>query len=86
MEMAQESAAFIKARLPASAPLPEIGVVCGSGCGAVAEAVENPVSLSFGEIPHFLSTTVPGHKGGSEMGKAAVKWIGRRGSRRRRRG
>lgn len=81
LEMAQESAAFIKARLPASAPLPEIGVVCGSGCGAVAEAVENPVSLSFGEIPHFLSTTVPGHKGvlliGSLAGKCVVLMQGR---------
>jgi purine-nucleoside phosphorylase len=56
-----EAAAFLKARLGTLAPL--VGVVLGSGLGAAADAVEDPVIVDYGEIPHFPQSTVEGHHG-----------------------
>jgi purine-nucleoside phosphorylase len=56
-----EAAAFLKARLGARAPL--VGIVLGSGLGAVADAVADPVIVPYGEIPHFPEATVEGHSG-----------------------
>jgi len=42
---------------------PQIGIVLGSGLGAVADAVENPIFVPYGEIPHFPQSTVEGHSG-----------------------
>ena len=42
---------------------PQIGIVLGSGLGAVADAVANPVIVPFAEIPHFPQSTVEGHSG-----------------------
>ena len=56
-----EAAAFLKARLGSRAPL--VGIVLGSGLGAVADAVADPVIVPYGEIPHFPQSTVEGHSG-----------------------
>jgi purine-nucleoside phosphorylase len=56
-----EAAAFLKAKLGALAPL--VGIVLGSGLGAVADAVADPVIVPYGEIPHFPQSTVEGHSG-----------------------
>jgi purine-nucleoside phosphorylase len=56
-----DAAAFLKARLGSRAPL--VGIVLGSGLGAVADAVADPVIVPYGEIPHFPQSTVEGHSG-----------------------
>jgi purine-nucleoside phosphorylase len=56
-----EAAASLKARLGALAP--RIGIVLGSGLGAAADAVANPVIVPYGEIAHFPQSTVEGHSG-----------------------
>lgn len=56
-----EAAAHLKARLGELSP--KIGVVLGSGLGAVAEAITNPVIVPYAEIPHFPQSTVEGHSG-----------------------
>lgn len=56
-----EAAAFLKARLGSLEP--RVGMVLGSGLGAVAEAVKEPVVVPYGEIPHFPQSTVEGHSG-----------------------
>ncbi len=56
-----EAAAFLQARLGSLAP--KVGIVLGSGLGAAAEAVANPVIVPYGEIPHFPQSTVEGHSG-----------------------
>jgi purine-nucleoside phosphorylase len=56
-----EAAAFLKARLASLSP--RIGIVLGSGLGAVADAVAGPVVVPYDEIPHFPSATVEGHIG-----------------------
>ncbi len=56
-----EAAAFLKTRLHGHEP--RVGVVLGSGLGAAADAVVDPVIVPYGEIPHFPRSTVEGHPG-----------------------
>ena len=42
---------------------PEIGIILGSGLGALGDQVEDPVSFAYEEIPHFTDSTVEGHDG-----------------------
>jgi len=42
---------------------PEAGIVLGTGLGGLAEEIENPVIIPYGDIPHFPSSTVEGHAG-----------------------
>ena len=60
-EQVAEAAAFVKSRLGALSP--RVGIVLGSGLGAVADAVADPVSVSYNQIPHFPQSTVEGHLG-----------------------
>ena len=56
-----EAAAFLKAGVGSLSP--RIGIVLGSGLGAVADAVTGPVVVPYAEIPHFPRSTVEGHVG-----------------------
>jgi xanthosine phosphorylase len=40
---------------------PRVGVVLGSGLGAVADAVQDPVEIGYEELPGFPRPTVEGH-------------------------
>lgn len=42
---------------------PKIGLILGSGLGVLAEEIENPVRIPYGEIPDFPVSTVEGHAG-----------------------
>ncbi|GEN33463.1 MULTISPECIES: purine-nucleoside phosphorylase [Aneurinibacillus] len=42
---------------------PEIGLILGSGLGVLADEIENPTVIPYGDIPHFPVSTVEGHKG-----------------------
>jgi len=42
---------------------PRVGIVLGSGLGAAAEAVADPIIVSYAEIPYFPRSTVEGHSG-----------------------
>ncbi|MGB0082858.1 MAG: purine-nucleoside phosphorylase [Terracidiphilus sp.] len=61
-----EAAAFVQWRLDALAP--RVGMVLGSGLGAVADAVADPVIIPYQEIPHFPQSTVEGHAGRMVVG------------------
>ncbi len=56
-----EAAALLKSKLGFLEP--RIGIVLGSGLGAVADAVAGPVIVPYREIPHFPQSTVEGHSG-----------------------
>ena len=60
-ERANEAAEFLRSRLGGLEP--RIGLVLGSGLGAVAEAVTEAVIVPYREIPHFPQSTVEGHSG-----------------------
>jgi xanthosine phosphorylase len=49
---------------------PRVGVVLGSGLGAVADAVTDPVVVGYDELPGFPRPTVEGH-----AGRAVLGWI-----------
>jgi purine-nucleoside phosphorylase len=56
-----EAATSLKSRLGALAP--RLGIVLGSGLGAVAGAVADPIVVPYSGIPHFPQSTVEGHSG-----------------------
>ena len=56
----QESADYIKHRI---SEIPSIAIVLGSGLGKLADKIENPVVIPYGEIPNFKKSTAIGHKG-----------------------
>jgi purine-nucleoside phosphorylase len=50
---------------------PRIGMVLGSGLGAAAGAVREPVIVPYADIPHFPQSTVEGHSGRIVAGRLA---------------
>jgi purine-nucleoside phosphorylase len=60
---------------------PTVGVVLGTGLGALASEIEVDVSISYGEIPGFPLSTVESHEGrllcGRLGGKVVVAMQGR---------
>jgi xanthosine phosphorylase len=47
---------------------PGVGVVLGSGLGAVADAVEDPIVVGYEELPGFPRPSVSGHAGRAVLG------------------
>jgi purine-nucleoside phosphorylase len=60
-DQVSEAAVFLQGKLGRLHP--KIAIVLGSGLGAVAEAVAESVTVSYGVIPHFPQSTVEGHTG-----------------------
>jgi purine-nucleoside phosphorylase len=56
-----EAALFVRRQLGQLTP--KIGIVLGSGLGAVADMVAHPVVIPYKQIPHFPVSTVEGHSG-----------------------
>jgi len=56
----EESVAVVRAHTLLQ---PRVGVVLGSGLGALAEAVERADVISYADVPHFAPSTVEGHVG-----------------------
>jgi purine-nucleoside phosphorylase len=54
--------AHIRSKL-SSGLQPRVGIVLGSGLGALADSMEIEVALPYQTIPGFLSSTVEGHAG-----------------------
>lgn len=50
---------------------PQIGMILGSGLGALADQLDNSVKISYGEIPGFYQPHVPGHRGELALGELA---------------
>jgi purine-nucleoside phosphorylase len=60
-DQVSEAAAFLRTKLGRLSP--RIAIVLGSGLGAVADAVTEPVAVPYAQIPHFPQSTVEGHSG-----------------------
>mmetsp|Transcript_280 Transcript_280/g.733 ORF Transcript_280/g.733 Transcript_280/m.733 type:complete len:285 (+) Transcript_280:110-964(+) len=59
--IAQDAADKIKELAPGFTP--RIAMTLGSGCGDVANAIENPIVIDYKDIPGFPVSTVQGHAG-----------------------
>jgi len=68
----REAADFIAARIGSA---PEMALVLGSGLGGLADEIEDPVALAYGDIPGFPVSTAPGHAGRLVAGKLAGKRV-----------
>ena len=72
------SAEYIKSKTKFE---PKIGLILGSGLGAIANKIENAEYYNYSDIPNFPISTVEGHKGrlviGNFQGKQVVAMQGR---------
>lgn len=50
---------------------PQVAVVLGSGLGAMAETLEDPVVIPYPRIPHWPMSTVHGHTGRLVLGRVS---------------
>jgi len=50
---------------------PEIGIILGTGLGALAEEIELEASIPYEELPHFPLSTVESHTGRLLLGRLA---------------
>ncbi|MDR3110655.1 MAG: purine-nucleoside phosphorylase [Planctomycetaceae bacterium] len=66
----KESVAYIRGQWKAAA---EVGVVLGTGLGALAKQIEADAVLPYESIPNFLHSTVETHAGNLVCGKLAGK-------------
>ena len=60
-QVTTEAAKFLRSKLGKLQP--KVGVVLGSGLGAVANGVTERIVISYRDIPHFPQSTVDGHSG-----------------------
>ena len=64
-----ETAEYLKQRINrAGKQIPRVAVVLGSGLGKLADRIETPLTIPYGEIPHFKASTAVGHKGNLIVG------------------
>ncbi len=68
----QATAAYIRSKVTTT---PEIGIILGSGLGALTENVEKEAELSYDDIPGFPVSTVEGHAGKMVFGKLGGKQV-----------
>ena len=67
-----EAASYIKSKISNS---PAVGIILGTGMGALAKEVENSVVLDYSTIPHFPVSTVESHAGRLHLGAFAGKQV-----------
>jgi purine-nucleoside phosphorylase len=67
-EMVQHSAAYIQEKL-GKIQAGSVALVTGTGLGGLTEAIDQPATLSYAEIPGFPVSTVASHAGRLIMGK-----------------
>lgn len=62
----KESANYILDKIEVK---PDIAIILGSGLGTLADKIEEPVTISYNDIPNFPVSTVKGHEGRLVIGK-----------------
>lgn len=68
MQQIKEAVAYIQSQTNQT---PKIALILGSGLGSLAEMVQNPDRIPYGNIPHFPQSTVQGHSGQFVVGDLA---------------
>ncbi|MCQ2184029.1 MAG: purine-nucleoside phosphorylase [Bacteroidales bacterium] len=79
IEKINVAAQYVRSRISSFEPY--VGIVLGSGLGALADHIENQIVVPYSEIPGFPVSTAIGHKGnfifGTLGGKNVVAMQGR---------
>ena len=55
-----EAAAVVRGKLPFA---PRLGIILGTGLGALADEIDTAVSIPYDDLPHFPLSTVESHHG-----------------------
>jgi len=71
-EKIQETAAFLKERMPSK---PETAIILGSGLGHLVDEIDVEKEIPYSEIPNMPVSTVEGHSGKLLFGKLGEKEI-----------
>ena len=69
----QKSAFYIQAN--SANFLPEVGIILGTGLGALAKEVEVEHEINYADIPHFPLSTVESHAGRLLLGRMGGKKV-----------
>lgn len=58
-QQAEQALQYLQARIPAELLSPVVGIICGSGLGALAESVlpKPRAEIPYTNIPHFPQST-----------------------------
>src|SRR4051794_27588047 len=70
---AQAAAAAVRAASRLAAV--ELGLVLGTGLGALAQAAEDAVTIAYSDLPGFPSSGVSGHAGRLVLGRLAGRRV-----------
>jgi purine-nucleoside phosphorylase len=77
-EHVQEASRIVRSRWPGA---PTVGIVLGTGLGALAREIESATAIPYPEIPYFPRSTVESHKGqlvcGTLVGHSVIAMEGR---------
>jgi purine-nucleoside phosphorylase len=77
-EIVQEATQTVRSRWNGT---PRVGLILGTGLGALAKEIEAEATIPYPEIPHFPQSTVKGHKGqlvcGTLAGQSVMAMEGR---------
>lgn len=69
-EQIDQAAAFVRQRTKVK---PQIGMILGSGLGALAREIDADAAIPYAEIPNFPRSTVEGHSGQLVLGRLEGK-------------
>lgn len=72
LEKYKETAAYILDGLDYQ---PEVGIILGSGLGALADKIEKDKEINYEDIPNFPVSTVEGHQGKLILGTLGCKKV-----------
>ena len=68
----QEAAKYIRSKWPGS---PSVGIVLGTGLGALAQDIKAEATMSYADLPRFPQSTVMGHAGQLVCGKLGSRSV-----------
>ena len=70
-EQYRQGADYIRGRIGSF--VPRVAMILGSGLGYLGDLVEDAAAVPYGDIPHFRTSTAPGHSGRLVFGRLAGK-------------
>ena len=72
LEKIKETVDYISQKIKSQ---PEVGIILGTGLGALGEEIDAEVKIPYGDIPHFPVSTVESHQGQLIFGRLGSKSV-----------